>query len=139
MPVYYRSNQFEVTVTSTALALPTESWDMMEGADPVAASTPHFPGGEFPQVELGGLPKWTEGTVERAWSESLANVYKALANACGSLPIAVAVIQRGGGKPTGVVFSYTGVLLSAERPKFKANESVEAFLKITVGVDGSVG
>lgn len=138
MPTYYRSNQAEIHVASPVIAFDLESWDMMEGGDPVAEETVVFPGGEAPQVALGGLPKWTPLTIERAWSETLAALYKAIANSAGTAPVTVSYIQRGAGKPTGTVYTYEGVLTSAERPKYKATESVEAFLKITVGVNGQV-
>jgi hypothetical protein len=138
MPTYYRSNQAEVHVELTGIGLDKESWDMMEGGDPVAEETVVFPGGEAPQVALGGLAKWSPITVERAWSEALAGLYKQIANSVGSTPMTVSYIQRFNGKPTGVVDTYTGVLTSAERPKYKATESVDAFLKLTMGVNGSV-
>jgi hypothetical protein len=139
MPTYIRSDQAEIHVSPSVIALDKESWDMMEGGDPVATETPIFPGGMEPQVELGGLPKWTPLTIERAWSETLAGVYKALANAAGSEPITASYIILGVNKiPTGQVYTYTGVLLSCERPKYKASESVEAMLKITVGINGQV-
>ena len=138
MPTYYRSDQAEIHVEITGIALDHESWDMMEGGDPVAEETVVFPGGQVPQVALGGLPKWSMVTVERAWSEALAGVYKQIANSAGSAPMTVSYIQRSGGKPTGVVDTYTGVLTSAERPKYKASESTDAFLKLTMGCNGSV-
>lgn len=142
MPVYYRSNQAEIHVANVSggIALPwdTESWDMMEGGDPVAEQVEIYPGGESPQVALGGLSKWSPVVVERAWAESLANLYKAAANNVGQAPITVAYIQRFGNKPTGLVFTYTGVLVGAERPKYQSKESVEAYLKITVSINGLV-
>jgi hypothetical protein len=69
----------------------------------------------------------------------MALLYKTLANNSGSAPITVSYVQRGPNKaPTGVVDTYTGVLLSAERPKYKAGESTDAFVKITVGINGQV-
>jgi hypothetical protein len=139
MPVYYRTDMAEIHVELTGIPLDKESWDMMEGGDPVAPETPHFPGGMQPQVELGGLPKWTPIVVERGWAESLALVYKTIANTAGSTPATVSYIQLGANKqPTGVIDTYTGVLLAAERPKYKATESTEAFLKLTIGVNGQV-
>lgn len=139
MPLYYRSDQAEIHVVLTGVPLDTESWDAMEGGDPVADEVNHFPGGQKGQVALGGLPKWTPLTIERGWSEALAAVYKQLANGAGSIPGTFSYIQRGpGNQPTGVVDTYTGVLQSVERPKYKANESTEAFLKITCSVDGLV-
>lgn len=139
MPTYYRSDMVEIHVEITGIALDKESWDMMEGGDPVAEEVNIFPGGQAPQVALGGLPKWSAITVERAWSEGLAAVYKQIANTVGSAPMSVSYIQRGANKlPTGVVDTYTGVLTSAERPKYSSKESTEAFLKLTMGVNGSV-
>jgi hypothetical protein len=53
--------------------------------------------------------------------------------------VEVSYIQLNANKiPTGVVDTYTGVLTSAERPKYKADESTKAFLKITLDVNGQV-
>ena len=140
MAVYYKSNQALIHVSVTGVSLDKESWDMLEGSDPVADSNPAFPGGMADQVELGGLPKWSTGTVERLWSETLAAAYKELTGAAGSAPIEVSYVQLGANKAgTGTVFTYTGVLLGVERPKYKANESTEAYLKLTFGPNGKVG
>lgn len=142
MPVYYKSNSAEIHVQSqaTGIQLPfdLESWDMMEGGDPVAEAVEIFPGGEAPQVALGGLAKWSPLVIERAWSESLAGIYAKLANNVGNAPITASYIQRFQNKPTGKSFTYTGVLVGAERPKYKATESVEAWLKLTVSINGFV-
>ncbi len=139
MPTYFRSDTAEVHVESPVVGFDKESWSMMEGGDPVAEEAVIFPGGMEPQVALGGLPKWSPITVEREWSESLSLLYKQLANGAGSIPITVSYIQLGVNKiPTGVVDTYTGVLTSAERPKYKSTESTDAYLKLTVGINGQV-
>lgn len=139
MPTYYRSDEAEIHVEFTGVATDKLSWDMMEGGDPVAEETVVFPGGQEPQVALGGLAKWSPLTIERTWSEGLAGIYKALANGVGSIPVTASYIQHGVNKvPTGTVYTYTGVLTSAERPKYKSTESTDAYLKITVGVNGQV-
>lgn len=136
---YLRSDQAEIHVEVTGVALDKESWDMMEGGDPVAEETVVFPGGMNPQVALGGLPKWSPVTVERTWSESLGADYKTLANAAGSAPCTVSYIMLNANKiPTGQVYTYTGVLASCERPKYKSSESTDAYLKLTIGVNGQV-
>jgi hypothetical protein len=139
MPTYYRSDQAEIHVILTGIGLDKESWDMMEGGDPVAEEVVVFPGGQAPQVALGGLPKWSPITVERSWCEALALIYKQIANNAGAAPMEVSYIQRFGGKPTGTIDTYSGVLMSAERPKYSAKESTDAFLKLTMSVNGSVG
>src|ERR1035438_6573812 len=118
MPVYYRTDEAEIHVESTVIAFDKESWGMMEGGDPTAEEVTIFPGGQQPQIALGGLPKWSLLTVEREWSEALINIYKTLVGTVGSAPITVSYIQRHAGKPTGEVLTYTGVLTSAERPKY---------------------
>lgn len=136
---YLTSNQAEIHVESPVVPFDKESWDMLEGADPVGEMVEIFPGGMENQVAVGGLAKWSPGTMERAWSESLALIYKQLANGVGSIPITFSYILLGVNKiPTGQVFTYTGVLASCERPKYKASESTEAMLKITVSINGSV-
>ena len=138
MPAYYRSDLAEIRVEVTGVPLDKEGWDMFEGADPVAEGVTVFPAGG-PQVALGGLPKWTPGTVERLWSEALAGAYKTLVGVCGFAPITVSYIQLAANKvPTGVIDTYSGVLKSVERPKYKSDESTDAFLKLTFDVDGSV-
>ncbi len=139
MPQFYRSDQWAIHVEVSGVSLDKESWDMLEGGDPVAEETTVFPGGMQPQVALGGIPKWTPLTVERAWSEALGAVYKSLAGASGNGVATVSAVQLNNAKqPTGQVYTYTGVLTSCERPKYKATESVEALLKITVGINGAV-
>ena len=139
MPNYYRSDTVDIHVQITGIALDLESWDMMEGGDPVSESTLHYPGGMAPQVALGGLPKWSQIVVERAWGETLATVYKQIANSVGGAPMTVSYIQLGLNRiPTGVVDTYTGVLAGAERPKYKSSESVDAFLKLMMDVNGQV-
>lgn len=138
---YLRSDQAEIHVESPAVAFDKDSWDMLEGADPVAEATEIFPGGMANQVALGGLAKWSPGTIERAWSESLALLYKQLANGVGSIPITFSYILLGANKiplPGAAPFTYNGVLASCERPKYEAKASAEAMLKITVSINGQV-
>ncbi len=137
---YFRSDQAAIHVEVTGVALDKEAWDMMEGGDPVAESTIHFPGGMEPQVPLGGLPKWSQLTVERAWSESLGAIYKTLVAGVGNAPGHVSYVQFNNAKqPQGQVYTYNCVLMSAERPKYKSDESTKAFLKCTFDVEGRVG
>src|SRR5215472_12901841 len=140
---YFRSDQAAIHVNVAGVALDKEPWDMLEGGDPVAEEVNIFPGGMAPQVALGGLPKWGPLTVERAWSEALGNVFKELIGGVGNAPAEVSYVQFNTSKQpvpgAGHTYTYTGVLLSVQRPKYKATESVEAFLKITVAVNGAVG
>ncbi len=137
---YYRSDQARIDVTVTGAAnLDKLPWDMMEGGDPVAEEVQVFPGGMQPHVSVGGLAKWSPVVVERAWSEVLAIAYAELANGVGQAPATVAYTLLGSGKlPVGPSWTYVGVLIGAERPKYKATESVEAFLKLTVAINGAV-
>ncbi len=138
---YLRSDQALIHVSSPTAKFDKENWDMLEGGDPVAEETVVFPGGMQPQVALGGLPKWSPLTVERTWSETLASVYKELANGTGNILITVTYAPLGVNKqelPSGEKFTYEGVLTSCERPKYKASESTDAYLKITVGINGQV-
>ncbi len=139
MPTYYRSDQAAIHVEISGVVLDQESWSMMEGGDPVSEEAVIFPGGMQPQIALGGLPKWSPVTVEREWSEALGGDYKALANSVGSALVTVSYIQLGVNKQeTGQKYTYRGVLTSAERPKYKSTESTDAYLKITVGINGQV-
>jgi hypothetical protein len=137
---YYRSDQAAIHVKFAAITIDDESWSVLDGGDNVAPNKVVHPGGMAPTVALGGIPIRSDITVERAWSDLLFGAYKALDAASGIEPIEVGyVILNGPGKPQGTVFTYTGVLLSASRPGYKAGESNDAMLKLTVGPNGPIG
>lgn len=135
---YYRTDQAAIHVKLSAITIDDESWDVLDGGDNVAQNKIVHPGGMQPMVSLGGVPIRSEITVERAWSDVLIAAYKALDAAAGGEPIEVGYIQLNGpGRPQGTIFGYTGVLLSASRPNYKAGESnQDAMLKLTIGPNG---
>lgn len=133
---YYRSDEASIHVVFAALTIDDESWGVLDGFDLVAANKTIFPGGSQPQVSLGGVPKRSDGTVERDWSDTLFPVFTKLEAAINTLVTVSYVIDEAPGKPQGTVFTYTGPLLSVSRPGYKAGESNDAMLKITVGANG---
>lgn len=139
MPTIYRSDQKSIGFTVSGITLDGVSWDSMEGGDPVAESVDVYPGGMAPQVALGGLPKWSEITIERLWSDVLVAQFKALTGVAGFAPITASDIILGANKvPTGVTITYTGVLTSVMRPGYKASESKDAYLQVKCSVNGQV-
>lgn len=142
MAQYFRTDQTLIHVGITGVTLSNEIvWEMMEGGDPVAEETVVFPGGMGDQVALGGLPKWSPLVIEGLWSETFMARYRELTEAVGSATTEAHFIQLGANKvpiPGGTI-SYTGVLTGAERPKYKSSESTDAYLKLTMGVNGKVG
>lgn len=136
---YYRSDQAAVHVKFAAVTIDDESWDVLDGGDNVAPNKIIHPGGMAPMISLGGIPVRSDITVERAWSDVLFGAYKTLDGVAGGEPVEVGyVILDSPGKPQGTVFTYTGVLLSTTRPGYKAGESSDAMLKITIGPNGPI-
>ncbi len=134
---YYRSDQAAVHVKFAAIAVDDESWNVLDGGDNVAPNKVIHPGGMQPPVSLGGVPIRSEITVERDWSDALFQLYKELDAVAGNEPVEVGyVVLNSPGRPQGTIFGYSGVLLSASRPNYKAGESADALLKITIGPHG---
>lgn len=139
MAKFYRSDQAVINLTVSGITLDTASWDSMEGGEPVAESVDVYPGGMAPQVALGGLPKWSELTIERLWSDVLIAQFKALSSVAGFAPITASyVVLEANKTPSGTTITYTGVLKSVMRPGYKASESKEAFLQVKCDVNGQV-
>ena len=139
MARFYRSDQASINVTVGGIALDTASWDSMEGGEPVAESVDVYPGGMAPQVALGGLPKWSQLTITRLWSDVLIGQFKALSSVAGFAPVTASyVVLEPNKTPSGTTITYTGVLTSVMRPGYKASESKDAYLQITCSVNGQV-
>ena len=139
MPKFYRSDQAAVNINVQGVPLDTASWDSMEGADPVAESVDVYPGGMAPQVALGGLPKWSPLTITRLWSDVLIAQFKGLTGVVGFGPVTASyVVLEPNHTPSGQNITYTGVLTSCMRPGYKASESKDAYLQITVAINGII-
>jgi len=140
MPTYYRTDMARIQVSVQGITLDNVSWDVMQGGDNVAPSTNYPPGGMQPSVELGGVPKRNQMTVERIWSDTLIAAYKAMDAGAGRLPTTISyTVLDGHGNPVpGSTISYTGILLEAARPDYDSSSSAEAKLKITVGLNGPI-
>lgn len=137
---FYRSDQAEIHVTFGGIVIDDESWSVLDGFNKSAENKLVFPGGMVDGVSLGGQAKRGEGTVERPWSDVIFPVYKSLDAVIGFETVEVQYVElESPGKPQGTIFTYDGVLLSADRPGYKAGESEDAMLKITIGAQGAMG
>lgn len=136
MATYYRTDNARIQVSVTGIVLDSVSWDMMDGGEIVAETTNYNPGGMEPAVELGGLSKRSDMTVERIWSDALIAVYKQLDNACGETAgsIGYTVLAKGVTVP-GSAVTYTGVLKGVARPGYNSSSSAEAKLVLTFGLN----
>lgn len=137
---YYRSDQAEIHATFEDFTVDDESWDVLDGGDNVAPNHIVHPGGMADMVSTGGVPIRSEITLERNWSDVMINAYKFFDANAGNLvvPAISYVVLNGPGKPQGVVFTWSGILLSASRPGYKAGESNDAMLKLTIGPQGAM-
>jgi len=129
-----------IGVEVTGVALDHLSWDSMEGGDNTGEDKPVFPGGMSPQAQLTQIPKRSPLTVTRLWSPALVAEYKALdALACQAAATATYTLLEPNGKPTGFVATYTGILLSVERPNYKSGPGgEESFLTLMIGLNGPI-
>lgn len=140
MPTLYRSDQARIQVSVAGVQLDNLSWDKMDGGDNVAPSTSHLPGGMQPQVELGGFPRRSTMTVERAWSDMLIGAYKQLDNGSGRLRATVTytVLDANANPVPSSTLTYTGVLLETRRPGYDSSSNSAAMLQLTIGLDGPI-
>lgn len=134
-----RSDQALILVKVEGVSIDKLPWSMFEGAEGNVEGDPVLPGGMSPQVAVGGVPKLSDITVERDWSDALAAVYKKLMAARGSAVAEVswAILKRNK-VPTGDVFSYSGVLIGVNRPNYKAGSSDGAMLKLVIQTNGEI-
>lgn len=132
MPTYLRSDSARVQVTVSGVTLPSDSWSKMEGGDNVAETTQLNPGGMAPAVALGGLPKRSDMTVERPWSDALIGAFKALDQATGAATVTATYTNLDANKNPipGSGVTYTGVLKQVTRPNYDASSSTAATLAI---------
>jgi hypothetical protein len=140
VPQYFASNQAAIGVEVTGVTLDHISWDSMEGGDNTAEDKPVFPGGMAPQAQLTSIPKRSPLTVTRLWTPALVNEYKALDSLSGQASTtATYSLLEPNGKPTGFVITYTGVLLSVDRPAYKSGPGgEEVFLTLMIGLNGPI-
>lgn len=139
MAVYFRSDQASIGVTVEGVSLGNESWDVLEGADNAVDVITLLPGGMAPQVAKGGIPKRSNGTVKRLWSESLILQYKALDAVAGNANITVTYTVLNTNKtPAFAPITYTGVIGTVSRPNYDATKSEAAYLTVEFGLNGEV-
>lgn len=140
MPVLYRSDQAAVHLQVDGVALDNVVWDTMEGGDASSDGVNYLPGGMVPSVELGGIPKRSDLTLTRVWSDALWQVFKALDNACGRAGAKASYTQldRSGQVVPGSTITYTGIVKSVARPNYDSNTSGEAKIQVVIGLNGSI-
>lgn len=137
--MFFRSDQFYLTLTVEGLALPTDSWDVFSGGEKKTAGLKIFTGGMTDQEELGGTPEREPIKLSRKWSDVLVKAYKALDNATGYTPCEVSVWALDNTKKrVGEPDTYNGMLGEVKRPDQKAGPSEVAELSVTVLPNGSV-
>lgn len=129
-----------IHVTVEGVTIDNLSWDTMEGGDNSSDGTNYLPGGMAPSVELGGLPKRSDLTISRIWSDVLIGAFKALDNGCGKARVAASytVLDANGNVVPDATITYTGILKGVARPNYESNSSAEAKLTLTVGLNGSI-
>jgi len=140
MPTLYRSDQARIQVQVAGVQLDNVSWDKLDGGDNVAPSTQHLPGGMQPAIEMGGIARRNQMTVERAWSDLLIGAYRALDNGSGRLRTTVTytVLDANANPVAGSTLTYTGVVLETRRPGYDSSSSSPAMLVLTIGLDGPI-
>lgn len=142
----YRSDQFSIGVTVLGLpgGLQTDNvaWDALEGGDNTVEGVQYLPGGMKPMLQLGGIPKRSNMTVKRIWSDTLIALYKALDAYAGQLEMKITVTTLNTKReavPGAEVFSYTGILGTVTRPNYSSETPEKAWLQLEVLPSGEIG
>lgn len=140
MPRFFRTDQAAIHVTVAGVTIDDNVWDTMEGGDRSSDGVNYLPGGMAPSVELGGLPKRSDLTISRIWSDTMIAAYKALDNGCGKAAVTASYtnLDANGTMVPNSTITYTGILKSVTRPNYDSNSSGEAKLTIVVGLNGQL-
>jgi hypothetical protein len=136
----YRTDQASIGVTVAGVALPNESWDVLEGAENTVEGITVLPGGMAPQRALGGIPKRGPATVKKLWSESLIVLFKQLDGLAGQGLITITyTVLNANRTATAFTETYTGVMGTVSRPNYDAKTSEPAYLTVMADLDGELG
>lgn len=136
----YRSDQASIGVTVAGIPIDNESWDVLDAGDAEVDNLKVAPGGMAPYLDLGGIPKPSNLTVARLWSDTLIVVFKQLYNVAGQAPVTVTYTVLEPNRTASALppLTYTGTLGTVTRPNYKAGASEEAMLQITVGLNAQI-
>ena len=139
MPVY-RADQHAIHLSVAGVTVDNIVWDKFDGGDLTVDAAQYLPGGMAPQINLGGTPKRSDITLNRAWSYPLVSAFKALDGVTGRAAATVTVqTLSSSGSPTGVPVTYTGVLNGVTRPSTDSTGSnTIANLQVVIGANRAI-
>lgn len=134
----YRSDQARIQVSVGGIPIDNVPWDSFSGGDNVATDVNYNPAGGQ-SINMGGIARRSDITVDRIWSDTLINAYGLLDQGVGVVPVSVSVTTTDANyQATGRTTTYTGILKGATRPAYDSSTSTEARLQLVIGVNGSI-
>lgn len=140
MPTYYRTDQSAIHLAVDGITIDNNVWDSMEGGDNTAETVQYAPGAMGQMQDHGGIPKRSEMTLTREWSDLLVSIYKQLDLAVGAARVTASysVLDANKNVVAGSTITYTGTLKGINRPNYQAGQAESAKLQVVIALDEDI-
>jgi hypothetical protein len=130
---HLRQDQAQIQAGVSGFALPSSSWQSLDGGDVQANTLNVRPGGFLATHSLGGPAKRNDATIKRLYGTTLHNNITTLEALCGQARMWISYTPLDAdGNVNGQTVTIVGTLKQAQRPTWDANTSSPAILTLVM-------
>lgn len=134
----YTANQWKISVSVTGVTIDNKTWDSFEDGNHTMDTQNYNPGGMAGAVATAGVSKRDQGTVARAWDDTLIGAWVNLEGALGN-PVTLQLTPLKTSSTTaGSSVTYTGILRQVTRPNYDSTSSTINKLSMVVELNEQI-